>query len=146
MGFPLVLRRELDQCELRFSELEREYQNYRRRNAEIREQSYHQGGCDALKQILPVFDNLQRALEQSTEDEAFRVGIEMTMNTLKKQMEALGVEEIPAMGQTFDPNLHEAAEHIIDPEQGEGVIIRVMLTGFRRGEKILRHSLVVVAN
>lgn len=146
MGFPLVLRKKLDQCELRISELEREYQNYRRRNAEIKEQSYHQGGSDALKQILPVFDNLQRALEQSTEDEAFRVGIEMTMNTLKKQMEALGVEEIPAMGQTFDPNLHEAAEHIIDPQQGESVITQVMLTGFRRGDRVLRHSLVVVAN
>lgn len=146
MKLPIVSRKEMEETQFRMEELSQEYQNYRRRNAELKETSYRQGKQDAVKELLCVYDNLLRALRQPCEDAAFLTGIEMTMNAMKKSLETMGVTEIPALGQPFDPNLHEAMEHLEDESLGEGVVVKVILTGFRQGDTVLRHALVAVAN
>lgn len=146
MKFPFVSRRLLEETESRSQELKQEFCAYRRRNAEVREDAYLQGSSDALKELLPVYDNLLRALEQPCADEAFLKGIRLTLDSMKNTLATLGVTEIPALGQSFDPQLHEAMEHIQDQSLGESQVARVVLTGFRRGNTVLRHALVVVAN
>lgn len=136
----------MEKTQFRLEELNQEYQNYRRRNADVKETSYRQGKNDAVKELLSVYDNLLRALEQPCEDEAFLAGIQMTMNAMKKALEHMGVTEIEALGVAFDPNLHEAMDHVEDPELGENVVAKVILTGFRQGDTVLRHALVAVAN
>lgn len=136
----------MEETQFRLEELNQEYQNYRRRNADVKETSYRQGKNDAVKELLSVYDNLLRALEQPCEDEAFLAGIQMTMNAMKKALEHMGVTEIEALGAAFDPNLHEAMDHVEDPELGENVVAKVILTGFRQGDTVLRHALVAVAN
>ena len=136
----------MEETQFRMEELNQEYQNYRRRNAELKETSYRQGKHDAVRELLSVYDNLLRALEQPCGDEAFLAGIQMTMNAMKKTLEHMDITEIPALGESFDPNFHEAMEHIEDPELGENVVVKVILTGFRQGDTVLRHALVAVAN
>lgn len=146
MKFPFVAREALEAAEQKHAELNQEYQNFRRRNASVQETSYFQGGSDALKAMLPIYDNLKLALEQPCEDEAFRTGIEMTLKELEKTFSRLDVHEIPALDAAFDPALHEAVEHIEDPELGENTVVRVIRAGFTRGDTVLRHALVTVAN
>ena len=146
MKLPFVAREALEAAEQKHAELNQEYQNFRRRNASVQETSYVQGGSDALKAMLPIYDNLKLALEQPCEDEAFRTGIEMTLKELEKAFSRLDVHEIPALDAAFDPALHEAVEHIEDPELGENTVVRVIRAGFTRGDTVLRHALVTVAN
>lgn len=146
MKLPIVSRRTAEASQFRLEELNQEYQNYRKRNAELKEQSYQQGKNDAVRELLSVYDNLLRALEQPCGDEAFLTGIHMTLNNMKKSLAHLGVTEIAADGAAFDPNFHEAMDHIEDPDLGEGVVAKVILTGFCQGDTVLRHALVVVAN
>ena len=96
--------------------------------------------------FLPVYDNLERALKQETADEAYKKGVEMTMNGLKEVLSKLGVEEIPALGQTFDPNLHNAVMHVEDENAGENTVVEVFQAGFQSGEKVIRFAMVKVAN
>ena len=98
------------------------------------------------KQLLPVYDNLARALQQKTEDEAYAKGVEMIMTQMKNALEKLGVEAIPAAGQTFDPNLHNAVMHVEDESLGENVIAETFQQGFQIGDKVIRHAMVKVAN
>ena len=86
------------------------------------------------------------ALEQPCEDDAFRTGIELTLKQLEKTFAQLDVHEIPALDAPFDPTLHEAVEHIEDPELKENTVVRVIRAGFTRGDTVLRHALVAVAN
>lgn len=146
MKLPFVAREALEAAERKHAELNQEYQNFRRRNASVQETSYFQGGSDALKAMLPIYDNLKLALEQPCEDDAFRTGIEMTLKELEKTFSQLDVHEIPALNAAFDPALHEAVEHIEDPELGENTVVRVIRAGFTRGDTVLRHALVAVAN
>lgn len=146
MNFPFVRRATLLEAEERFVSLQQEFQNYRRRNETLAEASTHQGETNAIRALLPVYDNLIRALEQPTEDAAFREGIELTLTALKKSLETMGVAEIPALNQPFDPMLHEAMEHLTDPDAEENLVTKVVLTGFRRGDTVIRHALVVVTN
>ena len=146
MKLPIVSRRELEDALERHESLLAEFQNYKRRTASAETAARLAGENSAFQELLPVYDNLQRALEQSCQDEAFVRGIQMTMDSLLRSMEKLGIQEIPAMSCQFDPRLHEAMEHIEDPELDENTITRVILTGFRRGDTVLRHALVVVAN
>lgn len=146
MKLPFVAREALEAAERKHAELNQEYQNFRRRNASVQETSYFQGGSDALKAMLPIYDNLKLALEQPCEDDAFRTGIEMTLKELEKTFSQLDVHEIPTLDAAFDPALHEAVEHIEDPELGENTVVRVIRAGFTRGDTVLRHALVAVAN
>ena len=123
-----------------------DYDNYRKRTTREKEQSYTNGKSDAVAKLLPVYDNLERALNQPTEDAAYKKGVEMTMNELVKILTGLGVEIFGAVGETFDPNLHNAVMHIEDENLGENVIALVFQKGFRMGEKTVRFAMVQVAN
>ena len=123
-----------------------EYDNFRKRTVKEKEASYGNGKADAVAKMLPVYDNLERALNQPTEDAAYKKGVEMTMNELVKIFTALGVEIFGEPGDAFDPNLHNAIMHTEDETLGENVISQVFQKGFKLGEKIVRFAMVQVAN
>ena len=123
-----------------------DYDNYRKRTAKEKDAAYGNGKADAVEKLLPVYDNLERALNQPTEDAAYKKGVEMTMTELTKILTALGVEIFGAVGETFDPQLHNAVMHTEDESLGENVISQVFQKGFKLGEKIVRFAMVQVAN
>ena len=123
-----------------------EYDNYRKRSQKERAALYGDIKADVLNKFLPVYDNLVRALDQPTEDEAYRKGVEMIMAQFNKTMENLGVTEIESVGQPFDPNLHNAVMHVEDETKGENEIVEVFQKGFKLGEKVIRFAMVKVAN
>ena len=123
-----------------------EFDNFRKRTVKEKEQSYGNGKADAVAKMLPVYDNLERALNQPTEDAAYKKGVEMTMNELGKILTSLGVEVFGKVGDTFDPNLHNAVMHTEDDSFGENTISMVFQKGFKIGEKVVRFAMVQVAN
>ena len=123
-----------------------EFDNFRKRTVKEKEQSYGNGKADAVAKILPIYDNLERALNQPTEDAAFKKGVEMTMTELVKILNGLGVEIFGEPGDAFDPNLHNAVMHVENEERGENGIAEVFQMGFKIGEKIVRFAMVQVAN
>ena len=123
-----------------------EYDNFRKRTVKEKEASYGNGKADAVAKMLPVYDNLERALNQPTEDEAYKKGVEMTMNELVKIFTGLGVEIFGEKGDQFDPNLHNAVMHIDDETMEENSIAMVFQKGFKIGEKVVRFAMVQVAN
>ena len=123
-----------------------DYDNFRKRTLKEKEQSYGNGKADAIAKLLPVYDNLERALNQPTEDEAYKKGVELTMTELKKIFESLGVEVYGEVGEGFDPELHNAVMHNEDDTLGENVISMVFQKGFKMGDKVVRFAMVQVAN
>lgn len=123
-----------------------EYDNFRKRTVKEKEASYGNGKSDTLEKILPIYDNLERALNQPTEDAAYKKGVELTMTELVKILTGLGVEIFGAPGDAFDPNLHNAVMHIEDEAFGENTIAQVFQKGFKIGGKIVRFAMVQVAN
>lgn len=123
-----------------------EYDNFRKRSAKERETIYQDVRADAILKFLPVYDNLVRALAQSTEDEAYRKGVEMIMSQMESVLEGFGVKAIPALGEIFDPNIHNAVMHVEDENAGEGIIVEEFQRGFLLGDKVIRFSMVKVAN
>ena len=123
-----------------------EYDNFRKRTTKEKEQSYGNGKADAVAKILPVYDNLERALNQPTEDAAYKKGVELTMTELTKILTGLGVEIFGEPGDSFDPSLHNAVMHTEDESLGENVIAQVFQKGFKIGEKVVRFAMVQVAN
>ncbi|MCI9352070.1 MAG: nucleotide exchange factor GrpE [Lawsonibacter sp.] len=129
-----------------FLRLAAEYDNYRKRTAKEKENLWTDAKADTVQAFLPVYDNLERALKQETADEAYKKGVEMTMNQLKEVFAKLGVTEIDAQGKPFDPNLHNAVMHIEDENLGENIVAQVFQAGFMLGEKVIRFAMVQVAN
>ena len=123
-----------------------EFDNFRKRSIKEKETSYGNGKADTVGKLLPVYDNLERALNQPTEDEAYKKGVEMTMNELVKIFTSLGVEIFGEAGETFDPNIHNAVMHTDDESVPENTITQVFQKGFKLGEKIVRFAMVQVAN
>ena len=123
-----------------------DYDNFRKRNIKEKETLYAAGKADAVEKLLPVYDNLERALNQATADEAYKKGVEMTMTQLVSILNGLGVEIFGEIGETFDPNIHNAVMHTEDESLGENVISQVFQKGFKLGEKIVRFAMVQVAN
>ena len=123
-----------------------DYDNFRKRTIKEKEATYGNGKADAVEKLLPVYDNLERALNQPTEDAAYRKGVEMTFNQLVSIFQSLGVEIFGNEGDAFDPNLHNAVMHIDDENFGENVICQVFQKGFKLGDKIVRFAMVQVAN
>ena len=123
-----------------------EYDNFRRRSQKEKDGLYEDIKAETLRKFLPVYDNLVRALEQTTEDEAYRRGVEMIMSQFNSTMEKLGVVEIESLGQKFDPDFHNAVMHVDDEEKGENEIVEVFQKGFKMGDKIIRFAMVKVAN
>ncbi len=129
-----------------FLRLAAEFDNFRKRTAKEKDASYGNGKADAIAKMLPIYDNLDRALNQPTQDEAYKKGVELTMNELMKIFTGLGVEVFGAVGDSFDPALHNAIMHNEDEAFGENTISMVFQKGFRMGEKIVRFAMVQVAN
>ena len=123
-----------------------EYDNFRKRSQKEKDSLYADIKAETLKKFLPVYDNLVRALDQSTEDEAYRRGVEMIMTQFNTTMEKLGVTEIESLGQKFDPAFHNAVMHVEDAEKGENEIVEVFQKGFLMGDKVIRFAMVKVAN
>ena len=123
-----------------------EFDNFRKRTAREKESAWTDSKAQTVAAFLPVYDNLERALKQDTADEAYKKGVEMTMNGLKDVLTRLGVETIPAMGEVFDPNLHNAVMHVDDDSVEENTIVDVFQQGFKCGEKVIRFAMVKVAN
>ncbi len=123
-----------------------DYDNFRKRTIKEKEASYGNGKADAVAKILPVYDNLERALNQPTEDEAYKKGVELTMTELKKILDGLGVEIYGEVGDPFDPELHNAVMHNEDESLGENMISMVFQKGFKLGDKVVRFAMVQVAN
>ena len=123
-----------------------EFDNFRKRTIKEKEASYGNGKADAIAKMLPIYDNLERALNQPTEDAAYKKGVEMTMTELVKIFTGLGVEIFGNVGDEFDPNLHNAVMHIDDESLGENVLAQVFQKGFKIGDKVVRFAMVQVAN
>ena len=123
-----------------------EFDNFRKRTVKEKEASYGNGKADTVAKMLPVYDNLERALNQETTDAAYKKGVEMTMNELVKIFTSLGVEIFGNVGEEFDPNLHNAVMHIDSEELKENTISQVFQKGFKIGDKVVRFAMVQVAN
>lgn len=125
-----------------------EYDNFRKRSVKEREGVYADAYIDALTQILPILDNLERAAQYSGEDAEHPLakGLELTLKSFKEVMEKMGVCEIEALGKQFDPNVHNAVMHVDDENYSENEITEVFMKGYIRGDKVLRYSMVKVAN
>ena len=123
-----------------------EYDNFRKRTVKEKDAAYGNGKAAAVEKLLPVYDNLERALNQPTEDAAFKKGVEMTMSELVNIFTGLGVEIFGTVGDEFDPNIHNAVMHVDNEELGENVISMVFQKGFKIGDKVVRFAMVQVAN
>ena len=130
----------------KYLRLAAEYDNFRKRSAKEREMIYTDARTDAISKLLPVYDNLERALKMECADEAYYKGVEMIMTQLTEVLSSMGVKEIPAVGEQFDPKLHNAVMTIIDPDLGENMIAEEYQKGFILGDRVIRFSTVVVGN
>jgi molecular chaperone GrpE len=141
----IKLTNELEALKERMLRLNAEYDNFRKRTSKEKEGIYTDACADVLKNMLPVLDNLERALNVGGSVDDLRKGIEITVRQFQDGLTKVQVEEIPGEGD-FDPNLHNAVMHIEDEEFGKNQIAEVFQKGYKRGDKVLRHSMVKVAN
>ena len=139
------LNNELDTLKERLLRVTAEYENYRKRTSKEKEGIYTDACYDILKEIIPVADNLERAALAEGNIEDLKTGVEMTIKGLNQTFEKLGVEEIDASNE-FDPNLHQAVMHIEDESIEKNQVVEVFMKGYKRGDKVIRHSVVKVAN
>jgi len=140
------LRAELAAEKERCLRLAAEYDNYRKRSQKEREALFADVKCDTVSRLLPIYDNLARALASPCSDEAFYKGVEMTMNQFMEVFDKLGISKIPSVGEKFNPDLHNALMHAEDDSVGEGIVVEEFQAGFILGEKVIRYSMVKVAN
>ena len=123
-----------------------EFENYKKRNDKERANLYQSVMGDVVIKLLPILDNFEQACQVETKDESYKSGIEMCLTQFKEILTANGVTEIKTVGENFDPSLHEAVSSVEDPNLGPKVIKEEFRKGYMIGDKVLRHSLVVVAN
>ena len=138
-------QKEHDELQDKYLRVCAEYDNFRKRTQKERDGIFTDAYSDALKEILPIFDNLERAALY-TEPDKLTEGLELIFKSAKEMLSKLGVEEFGAVGDKFDPTIHNAVMHIDDDSVGEDEIIEVFQKGYKRGEKIIRHAMVKVAN
>ena len=139
--------KQLDSVKDQYVRLTAEYDNYRKRTAKEKDNIYQDAKADTVKAFLAVYDNLERAANSAGgEDSPHKKGLEMIFTQYKEILKGLGVEEIEAHGKEFDPELHNAVMHIDDENLGENVVAQVFQAGFKMGDKVIRHSIVQVAN
>ena len=137
---------ELDELTDRYKRVLAEFENYKKRSAKERESLYNMITSDVVEKLLPVLDNLENAASAQTEDEGYKQGVELVLKQFQDVLKAQGVEAIPAVGETFDPELHEAVSSVQDDALGEKEIKEEYRKGYKIGNKVIRHSMVVVAN
>jgi molecular chaperone GrpE len=142
------LNAELAEEKDKYMRLYAEFDNFRKRAAKEKESVYTDANFDALLQILPVLDNLERAAQFSTEDaeSPMAKGLELTLKSFIETMNKMGVYEIESLGKEFDPNFHNAVMHVDDESVGENTVVEVFMKGYAKGDKVLRYSMVKVAN
>ena len=141
-----ALEKEKAELNDKFLRICAEYDNFRRRSQKEKDALYGDIKANTVSQFLPVYDNLERALKQGTEDEAYRKGVEMIMTQFCSTLEKLGVKEIECLGEKFDPAKHNAVMHVDDEEKGENEIVEVFQKGFMMNDKVIRFAMVKVAN
>ncbi len=141
-----VQRAELDDKEDRLKRLMAEFDNFKKRSAKEREGLYNSVLSDIAISLLPVIDNLEKAVSVQTEDNNYKVGVELVLKQFKDVLKANGINEIETIGKTFDPELHEAVSSVEDDTLGVQEIKEEYRKGYMIGNKVIRHSLVVVAN
>ena len=139
-------QQELDELNDRYKRVLAEFENYKKRSSKERETLYNSIVSDIVEVFLPVVDNLENALKIETQDNEYKKGIELILKQFKDNLKTKGVEEIPALGETFDPALHEAVSSVQDPEKNAQEIVQEYRKGYKIGSKVIRHSMVVVAN
>ena len=139
--------KQLDSVKDQFVRLTAEYDNYRKRTTKEKDNIYQDAKADTIKAFLAVYDNLERAAATGgDEDSPHKKGLEMIFAQYKDILKSLGVEEIPAKGQPFDPEKHNAVMHIDDEAYGENEVAQVFQAGFQMGDKVIRYAIVQVAN
>lgn len=137
---------ELAETEDRLKRVAAEFDNYKKRSLKERETMHSSLVSDIISNFLPVVDNLEKALEAQTEDENYKQGIELVLKQFKDVLSANGVKEIEAVGKPFDPELHEAVSSVVDESLGEKIVKEEYRKGYIIGNKVIRHSMVIVAN
>lgn len=144
------LQKKEKECEEYLDMLKRsmaDFDNFRKRTVKEKEGLYDEGYSEAIKQILPVLDNFERATAYNDKENTSIIeGIQMILKMFKDTLNKMGVEEIPSIGEKFDPNYHNAISHMEDESYGENTIVEVMQKGYKYKDKILRYSMVKVAN
>lgn len=139
-------KQELEEMTDRYKRLMAEFDNFKKRSSKERETLYNSLISDIITSILPVVDNLEKAVSTKTEDESYKQGVEMVYKQLIDALSNLGVEQIPTVGETFNPEYHEAVSSVQDDTLGEKEIKEEFRKGYKIGDKVIRHSMVVVAN
>lgn len=142
----MVPKQDYDELDDRYKRILAEFENFKKRSGKEREGLYNSILSDVIEVMLPVVDNLENAAKVETSDENYKQGVELVLKQFKDVLKSKGVEEIKAMGETFDPELHEAVGSIQDENLGEKEIAQEYRKGYKIGNKVIRHSMVVVAN
>lgn len=142
----MVPKQDYDELDDRYKRILAEFENFKKRSGKEREGLYNSILSDVVEVILPVLDNLENAAKAETQDEEYKKGVELVLKQFKDVLASKGVEEIKAIGETFDPELHEAVGSIQDDNLGEKEIAQEYRKGYKIGSRIIRHSMVVVAN
>lgn len=140
-----ALRTELSELNDKYLRMAAEYENFRRRSREEKAAVYDIAMADAVKELLPIVDNLERATAYE-DGEKVKAGLDMTLKTVESALGKLGVSAFGDTGDTFDPNIHNAVLHIDDEAYGEGAIVEVLQRGYKKGDKIIRFAMVKTAN
>lgn len=142
----MVPKQDYDELDDRYKRILAEFENFKKRSSKERESLYNSILSDVVEVILPVLDNLENAVKIQTQDEEYKKGIELVLKQFQEVLTAKGIEEIKAVGETFDPELHEAVSSIQDENLGEKEIAQEYRKGYKIGNRVIRHSMVVVAN
>ena len=142
----MVPKTEYDELNDHYKRILAEFDNYKKRSQKEKESLYSSVLSDVIEVMLPVVDNLENALKAETQDENYKQGIELVLKQFKDVLKSKGVEEIPAVGETFDPSLHEAVSSVQDPDKNAKEIVQEYRKGYKIGSRVVRHSMVVVAN
>ena len=142
----VVSKQDYDELDDRYKRILAEFENFKKRSAKEREGLYNSILSDVIEVILPVVDNLENAAKVETKDESYKQGVELVLKQFKDVLTSKGIEEIKAVGETFDPSLHEAVSSVQDDTKGEKEIVQEYRKGYKIGNRVIRHSMVVVAN
>ena len=142
----MVPKEDYDELDDRYKRILAEFENFKKRSGKEREGLYNSILSDVVEVILPVLDNLENAAKVETQDEEYKKGIELVLKQFKNVLASKGIEEIKTVGETFDPELHEAVGSVVDENLGEKEIKEEYRKGYIIDGKVIRHSLVVVAN
>ena len=142
----VVPKNEYDDLEDRYKRILAEFENFKKRSGKEREGLYSSILSDVIEVILPVLDNLENAAKVETQDEEYKKGVELVLKQFQDVLNSKGIEEIKTVGETFDPELHEAVSSVQDETKGEQEIVQEYRKGYKIGNRVIRHSMVVVAN